>query len=436
MHVYQTARKILALVASVSVAAILSGCASTAEGITRALVDTGKGPAERQCTISGPAFGGLEARFDDESGELTDKTVRVVFVHGIGTHEPGWSTPIALRLASKLQLKSLDKDVKQIKVVSPDFPDEPLGFVTIGRMFDKDSGAELITYELSWSEITEGAKKTLSYDTSAYYSDQRAEFNQDLKVFLNDRLLDPVAYLGPANGRIRAAAAETLCFASQDDWKALPASGPAKCTPSYEAEGQNLSGDQLVFITHSLGSRIVTDVLQEETAELRTRLDNESVSLAQRKAFEGLLDVIQEKSIRLYMMANQLPLFDAALPAPRVVNQIQAYCEPDGKHYDERILKNLSVVAFSDPNDPLSYGLPLGYANNFMDSRLCPTVVNVSINVTDVVSPLGLTEIASPLKAHAGYQQDDIVLSIIAGGVGTDVMAKKVAERCTWIDIE
>jgi len=433
---YRSLRAVLASCAVLLMFALLGGCASTAEGITRALVDTGKEPAARQCDISGAAFGGLEARLDNDLGELSDQTVRVVLVHGIGTHEAEWSVPIIMRLAAQLKLNSLDKDVKKIQIASSKFAGEQLGWITIRRFFDASSSAELIAYELSWSEITREAKRELAFDTSAYYSDRRAQFNKELKVFLNDRLLDPVAYLGRANGRILGAAAQAFCFASLPDWKALPSAGAFECSLGDIDSLQHFSADQLVYITHSLGSRIVTDVLQQEAAELRSHLNNPALSQAERELLEGILEALQRKSVRLYMMANQLPLFDAALPAPRVVNQIPAYCAPNGGHYDERILQDLSVVAFSDPNDPLSYALPLSYANDWMDSRLCPSVVNVSISVTDVLSPLGLVEIAPPLEAHAGYAQDEIVLDIIAGGIGTGTMRQRVSERCNWTNIE
>jgi hypothetical protein len=436
MNKYSSLRALLASCAALLTLVLLGGCASTAEGITRALMDTGKEPAQRQCSISGAPFGGIEGRLDDESGELANKTVRVVLVHGIGTHEPGWSIPLIMRLADQLNLNSLDKEIKKIKIVSPKFEGESLGQVGIMRLFDKTSGAELLAYELSWSEITQPAKQRLAYDTAGFSSDRRAAFNQDLKVFMNDRLVDPVAYLGPDGERIRKAAAEVFCMSAMADWRKLPSSGPFDCNISENVDLARLRDEPIIAITHSLGSRIMMDVLRGETAEFRDRINDATLSQEQHALYDGLLTTLQQKTIRLYMMANQLPLIDAAVPAPKIVNQIPAYCEPDGEHYPERILEKLSVVAFSDPNDLLSYGLPLNYASTFMDSRLCPTLVNVSLNVTDVLSPLGLVEIAPPLEAHAGYEQDDIVLSIIAGGVGKDTMKPQVAERCDWINIE
>ena len=432
----QVIRTFLWATVSLSLLVLLGGCASTAEGITRALIDNGNEPAPRACTISGAPFEGIVSTADNADDGSANATVRLLLVHGIGTHQPGWSVPLQSRIAASKGLNSLDRGVKRIDIEADNFPGETLGHLIVGRFFDRTSGAELITYELTWSEITAPWKQGLSFDTTGFYRENRAEFNQNLKVFLNDRLLDPVAYLGRSNERIRAAAVEALCFSVMPDWRKLPDSGQAGCKLEAGVDLEEFRSDELVFITHSLGSRILVDALQTETAEVREQLVDESRPLEQRASFEEFLSALQDKEVRLYMMANQLPLIDAALPPPRIVNQIPAYCDQAGENYSQRIFDRLTVVAFSDPNDPLSYALPFDYANTSMDSRLCPAVVNVSVNVTDVVNPLGLFEFAPPLEAHAGYEQDPIVLGIMADGVGTDAMDKSVRDACTWVNIE
>lgn len=57
-------------------------------------------------------------------------------------------------------------------------------------------------------------------------------------------------------------------------------------------------------------------------------------------------------------MSNQLPLLEMGAVAPEVVNQHNEYCEPGGEHYDERLVAKTSIIAFSDPNDLLSYAIP------------------------------------------------------------------------------
>ena len=56
---------------------------------------------------------------------------------------------------------------------------------------------------------------------------------------------------------------------------------------------------------------------------------------------------------------------------PEVTGQEEDYCEPGGLHYNHRMVSQASIVAFSDPNDLLSYGIPPGYQEKYIDSRLC-----------------------------------------------------------------
>jgi hypothetical protein len=76
--------------------------------------------------------------------------------------------------------------------------------------------------------------------------------------------------------------------------------------------------------------------------------------------------------------------------------------------------------------------VPDRYAERFIDSRLCPAITNVTINVATVNSLLGVGEVANPLYAHIGYDADDRVGGILARGAGHPGIAPVVAERCTW----
>jgi hypothetical protein len=98
------------------------------------------------------------------------------------------------------------------------------------------------------------------------------------------------------------------------------------------------------------------------------------------------------------------------------------------------LLGELGIVAFSDPNDILSYAIPPKFAEENLDSRICPRIVNVSINVANVVDLFGLGEFASPAEAHGGYDNDERVIAIIANGVGNPQTADIVRTRCKWLE--
>lgn len=134
------------------------------------------------------------------------------------------------------------------------------------------------------------------------------------------------------------------------------------------------------------------------------------------------------------MLANQLPLLQLGTPLPPIVGQIDAYGRPDGKKYDQRFMAALSIVAFSDPNDVLSYAIPVGYEDEYMDSRRCPEVVNVSINVVDAINLFGIGGFVNPMAAHEAYENDERVIGLMVGGIGYDLTDPKVAAECSWLE--
>ena len=84
------------------------------------------------------------------------------------------------------------------------------------------------------------------------------------------------------------------------------------------------------------------------------------------------------------------------------------------------------------PLDIMSYPVPDRFAERYIESRLCPSVTNVTINVAAVNALLGLGEVANPLSAHTGYDADERVGALLARGAGHPGVAPVVAERCTW----
>ena len=131
------------------------------------------------------------------------------------------------------------------------------------------------------------------------------------------------------------------------------------------------------------------------------------------------------------MLSNQLPLLEAGREGQQVVNQIGAFCGPNPSK-PGRFFGKTELIAFSDPNDLMSYPIPDQFADKLIDSRLCPSVTNVTINVVAVNSLLGLGDVANPLAAHLGYAGDERVGALIARGAGNPNVAPIVAERCTW----
>jgi hypothetical protein len=98
------------------------------------------------------------------------------------------------------------------------------------------------------------------------------------------------------------------------------------------------------------------------------------------------------------------------------------------------MLAKTPIIAFSDPNDLLSYAIPNGFVDKYLDSRLCIDVTNININVATIFDAFGLGKMASPIDAHVGYDVDDRVIALVAKGIGNKNTAKIVTDRCRWTE--
>jgi len=210
-------------------------------------------------------------------------------------------------------------------------------------------------------------------------------------------------------------------------WDDLPVTENQTCTavelgPSIES----MKNDHYAFITHSLGSRLVIDGLQNISAQLG---DKES---KRRELYvsAGFIQAFQELHIPIFMLANQLPLFQVTRETPEITGQHDAYCRAEGEHYNLRTLSDTDIIAFNDPNDILSYTITKEFMDRYLDSRLCIDTTNININVAEVSSLFGISY-ANPGEAHTGYLTDERVLAMIANGVGNENASQIVKERCT-----
>jgi len=86
---------------------------------------------------------------------------------------------------------------------------------------------------------------------------------------------------------------------------------------------------------------------------------------------------------------------------------------------DKRFLGKLNIVAFSDPNDLLTYTIEPDFVKKYINLRNCPIVTNILINVADPID-IKITEFANPQKAHLGYSADTRVIDLIVNGTLAD----------------
>ncbi len=404
---------------------VLSGCASIGRGMTEAFMGRFNSEDTRVCQVRGQSFAGIAPGLAKPHGKT-----KVLMVHGVGDRLPGYSTELMEKLSNQLKLTAKSSSFKDIQLMSFSDPEKKLGNLRVTRLQNENKSKELWFYELTWSEITRDQKSILAFDNSGEFSFRRATVNNMLKTFTNDTAPDPIIYLGESRELILRSFAQAFCWMGKDSWDDIPGNGRHGCDFTNSLN-ENFNQDEIVFISNSLGSRIVIDGL--------TRI----VSMLERPNQKSILhtidktkrEALQKKHVHIFLMSNQLPLLQLGRELPEVTGQKANYCMPNGTNYASRLFSKTSIVAFSDPNDLLSYAIPQNFTEEFLDSRLCINVTNININVASVFEAFGMGKIANPIEAHVGYSRDDRVVALIAEGIGNGHTAPIVKDRCEWTEI-
>lgn len=406
---------------------VVSGCASFGKGITEAFLEKQKSEDVRVCQITGKSFGGIAPTLDKPRG-----STKVMMVHGVGSHIPGYSTEFLEKLSKELSLRVKNRKFKELSLVHPNDPDKKLGTLRVHRQTNETESREMLFYELTWSPITAEEKSVLAYDNSGEYSYRRAQINNLLKTFSNDTGPDPMIYLGESHDDILMSFRQSFCWMIKEDWKNLPETYDQACLLEggrlTKTALNNLVADDFAIVSHSLGSRIVIDGMQQLAGDVAEKDATRGKSLKESTFIREL----RQKEIPLYMLSNQLPLLQMGRKLPDVHGQDAEYCLEGGRNYADRIVNKTTIIAFSDPNDLLSYAIPSGFPEKYLDSRLCIDVVNININVAEIVDLFGLGDVANPLTAHTHYDSDDRVVALVAKGIGTPKTAEIVSDKCEW----
>jgi hypothetical protein len=325
-------------------------------------------------------------------------TLNVLWTHGMCTHLPGWVDERLNKLVLAVGGTSRTVGVRPVGDQGASLRTERIavGSATIDVMF------------LSWSPITASSKAALSYDHSVDYGGEfpyeRAFLNRELKRgLINDCMTDVVVYGGPKGAAIRQAAEEALCNALGGSYVGTDCSVPHGEAPAA-----------LAFVTESLGSKLLFDAVLEVWADAENRGD--------KALFDRVAKSLASTRM-IYLMANQLPLLDSSGPTIGSVNgapgpqrsttgssardvfdllsRLRAWT-PSGA-------EPLTVVAFSDPNDLLSYRVvPRYLAAGLQGFRIVNVIVSNGATYFNYVE--------RPDQAHCGYTRNSHVLALVARG--------------------
>jgi hypothetical protein len=337
--------------------------------------------------------------------ERPDLKYRLIAVHGVGEQPPNfadaWMSEFAkaARLSSAGTQKAAAYDMGETSNHQP-VPEgmwpnlEEYNFThTHG-----DQSTDLRAYAVNWSPLTKPYKDNLVDDeTPPKFTRKRAILNSDLKLqLLDDRLLDAVMYAGAYKATLKQALDDALCRAMRDDGSG-PVAGGAACSWS-SISNQVASTRRLIFFTHSLGGRMVFDVLTDLLKD------------KQGPAYAALRNGFQ-----IYMFANQLSLLeltDHADPFDRsqgnAIARFSQAVKGAATEHGERVRGQF--VAFNDPNDILSYQVP---RHMMLELGTGGSAANVTIS--NAVTWFGLIE--DPTAAHDNYLIKGRVWNAVAAGV-------------------
>ncbi len=308
------------------------------------------------------------------------RPVDVLLVHGMCTHDTGWA----------------ERQIDRITGIVEDHAPAPASATTPPRVEVVErtrrlAGGTVRFHALVWSPLTAGLKRQLDVDMAGTPTDctaagickpKRAWLNGYVKDrLLNDCLADAVIYQGESHVAIRDAMVRTIAQVLEQD-------------PDSEAP--------LVVVAESLGSKMLFDALSAmlESWQPQTR------ALGQQAARRlGLL----------FMAGNQLSILGLAEQRAiatqdmRVPDALQRFLDLRRRQPNRRAetLQRLAVVAFTDPNDLLSYRLlPARYT--------APDVAVADVLVSNGSTWLGLIE--NPVTAHLDYLANPDVGTMIACG--------------------
>nr|VFJ42727.1 MAG: hypothetical protein BECKDK2373C_GA0170839_100219 [Candidatus Kentron sp. DK]VFJ47028.1 MAG: hypothetical protein BECKDK2373B_GA0170837_101512 [Candidatus Kentron sp. DK] len=410
-------RKFNGLMGAILAPVLLCSCASVSEGVTTGLYNSLRfnAPAKK-CQITGPGFSGISAGMEEGKGHIA----KVLVVHGIGSPGPGHSNRLIRNITDKLRLNKT-YGPPSLLTLKDRSGENTLGRLSISGYGASDEAPSLMVYELTWSDNTDEARAELAFDTKRY-GYLRARMNQSLKAFINEHLADPMVYLGQGQEGIIESVQQAFCWMFQDKdlGEFAEVDQPGYCENDFFSQASDtLVRDDFFIVSHSLGSAITLDAIDALARSHGEKRQDEGKGQSGRPAAEAgktTIEALRGKSIPFFMLANQLPLLrlfyfpDTARAGP---DRYSDYCEAEGDRFDQRFLGGLAIVAFTDPNDLLSYTLEPEFVQRHVSPHVCPRVTNVLLNVAAKIDIVGF---ANPITAHLEYSADQRVIDLIAHG--------------------
>jgi hypothetical protein len=353
------------LILVISFALLLAGCMHLNQFAVEEMPGTKPLP-----TNETRRFDGLQAEL--AAATTNNQTLRLLIVHGMGISEPGYSASLVDRVAAKLNLNFISQTSSN---------NEDHSVLTV-RDFG-NGPSRMCAYELTWSPITTPIKTSqfaLDFQTQEIRSRQLV--NNDFKTNLVDcALSDVVLYVG----KFRPTLQHPIIAAIE----------------KMELDSAT-NDDPVAIITHSLASFMVIDTLKTMAAGDSSKNGKTATNYATRVK-------------QIFMMANQLPMLDLSDHTNFDGEQsgmLSNLFKLHGKGPNESRPK-LQVVAFSDPNDLLSFNLRQHDIKEAKDHGMKIRGFNVNYTV-EHWSIAGV--LSWPAGAHDNWWTDKRVPELLAFG--------------------
>lgn len=390
--------------------------------------------------------------------------LNVVFVHGMGDHPFGEEDALdyQIEIAGKLGFQEMmiqdglewDADCQEDFMAYPYFSEKErtrlesrleqkqaicslkineviVGFVGWRQYRLPDSKKTLNVFELSWDRATELLQKSILELDEKYLEtveldndlkpiaggrdreSDRVLINRYLKKFVNQKLGDPVIYLGAYGDSIRRVVAEGL---------------------SRIAAVAGTNGEHnYSIVSDSLGSRVVFDALGCALDHPDSDAGSGCDYLHDDRKFAATemnaLSLMANNTTQMFMNANQLPFLELSRAKPPGHKETQVEwlkrfpCESGGpgllRFLQGRELSKqpVQIVAFTDPNDALSYHLTDRFRKHCVHlagSGQTP-VKFINVRISNVKWTFGV--FANPNKAHSdGFRKNQAAIEMLVSG--------------------
>nr|VFJ96790.1 MAG: hypothetical protein BECKLFY1418A_GA0070994_10638 [Candidatus Kentron sp. LFY] len=250
--------------------------------------------------------------------------------------------------------------------------------------------ARLRLHELTWDPATRWAKNFYVQEADDISNRSRAILNRELKQrIINESISDAVLYLGQYRPMMQYPLLMSFCRIMSDA-AGVPSQGDkdfscdlrkvADRLGSPEALEAFFEKNEIVIMTHSLGTRMLFDTLglighDDFVSRFKKDLAENGITI---EIPEGgpirtrrVLDIFSVAINKVFTLANQVPLLELGRVIPPTSFDVDLDLGTgfdrfvkrriDNDGLSEHVVPPLQLVAFTDPNDLLSYNLKCWY---------------------------------------------------------------------------